>query len=385
MNPILEEAREYPFARLMEIRRLREAAGARVLDFSMGDPREPTPAFLREAMKAAVPEISSYPSARGGAALRGAISGYVKRRFGVPLDPEQHVLPCNGTKEAIFTSHLALLDPGSGKRTVVTFSPEYPVYAEGARYAGGIHHPIGLDPAHGFRPDLEKLDAALLDRAAIVWVNYPHNPTGAEVGAELLARLRALARRHDFVLCSDECYADLCFERPAPSALVPEDAPAFMNVLAFHSCSKRSSMTGYRSGFMAGDPKLIAALARFRPSVGVATPEFVQAAASAAWSDDAHVKGIVETYRRRRELFLALFRKRGWRHDGGAATFYLWWRVPEGARDAEAMAQRLLELEILVTPGSWLGIGGERHVRLALVASEADCREAVRRLEEWRP
>jgi len=385
LNRILEEAREYPFARLVEMKRQREAAGRKVLDFSMGDPREPTPAFLREAMKAAVPEISSYPTARGSVALRRAIAGYVQRRFGVPLDPERHVLPVNGTKEGIFTSHLALLEPSSPRRTVITFSPEYPVYAEGARYAGGEHHPIRLDREHGFRPDPRALDPKLLDGTAVMWVNYPHNPTGAEADAELLAALRALARKHDFVLCSDECYADLYFDQPSPSALVAGDAPDFANLLVFHSCSKRSSMTGYRSGFVAGDPKLIAALARFRPAVGVATPEFVQAAATAAWSDDEHVKGVVATYRRRRDLFLELFRKKGWKHEGGAATFYLWWRVPEGFGDAEKLAARLLEMDILVTPGAWLGMGGEQHVRFALVANEADCREAIRRLEGLAP
>jgi len=208
----------------------------------------------------------------------------------------------------------------------------------------------------------------------------------------LYAHWRALAREHDFVLASDECYADLSFGTPAPSALVADDAPDWKNVLVFHSCSKRSSMTGYRSGFVAGDPKLIAALARFRPAVGVATPDFVQAAATAAWSDDAHVKNVVSTYRRRRDLFMELFNKKGWHHDGGNATFYLWWRMPErspsaGLRHdgAAKLAERLLELDILVTPGSWLGKGGESHVRFALVATEDDCREAVKRLEGWTP
>lgn len=385
LNPILEAARDYPFAKLMEIKRAREAAGARVLDFSMGDPREPTPAFLREAMKAAVPEISSYPSVKGSAKLRGAVAGYVQRRFGVALDPETHVLPVNGTKEGIFTTHLALIDPAAAKRTVIVFEPAYPVYAQGAAYAGAQLHVVRLDREHGFRPDPAALEPALLDRTALMWVNHPHNPTGAQADAELFARLRALARAHDFVLASDECYADLAFGAPEPSVLVAGDAPRFENVLAFHSCSKRSSMTGYRSGFVAGDPRLIAALARFRPAVGVATPDFVQAAAAAAWSDDAHVAGVVETYRWRRELFLELFRRKGWRHDGGEATFYLWWRVPAGFGDAEALARRLLELDVLVTPGSWLGQGGERHVRIALVATEADTRAAIERLERLAP
>jgi len=183
LNPILREARDYPFAKLVEIRRAREAAKKRVLDFSMGDPREPTPLFLREAMKSAVPEVSSYPTVRGSTALRRAIAGYAQRRFDVALDPERHVLPLNGTKEGIFTSHLALLDPASSKRSVVTFEPAYPVYAEGARYSGGVHEPQMLTHAGGWRPDAQRIDPALLDRAALVWLNYPHNPTGAECDA----------------------------------------------------------------------------------------------------------------------------------------------------------------------------------------------------------
>jgi LL-diaminopimelate aminotransferase len=392
INPILTAARDYPFAKLVEIRRQREAAGKRVLDFSMGDPREPTPEFIRRAMKEAVPEISSYPTVRGSVALRRAIAGYVQRRFAIALDPERHVLPLNGTKEGIFTSHLALIDPKAGKRTVLTFEPAYPVYAEGANYAGAQHEAIVLRNEEGWRPDAKRISKELLQRTALVWLNYPHNPTGAEADARLYAEWRSLARAHDFVLASDECYADLTFGAPAPSALVAADAPDFKNVLAFHSCSKRSSMTGYRSGFVAGDPTLIAALARFRPAVGVATPDFVQAAATVAWSDDAHVKGVVATYRRRRDLFVELFRKRGWQHDGGNATFYLWWRAPEGTSSpakpkspGERLAEKLLERDILVTPGSWLGRGGEGHVRIALVANEEDCREAVRRLEEFTP
>ena len=388
MNPILTHAPEYPFTQLLELKRQREQLGKQVIDFGMGDPREPTPAFLREALRAAVPEISSYPTVRGSASLRRAIAQYLARRFGLAVDPERHVLPVNGTKEGIFTSHLAFLDPRSDKRTVVTFEPSYPVYAAGAEYAGGKLEAIPLRAANGYRPEPDELSRALLDRTQLMWVNYPHNPTGAEAPVELYRRLVELARRHDFILASDECYSDICFGTPSPTALAARDAPGFENVLAFHSCSKRSAMTGYRSGFVVGDPDLIDALAKFRPSVGVATPSFVQAVAEKAWSDDEHARAMADTYRRRRDLFRDLFERRGWHHDGGNATFYLWWRVPEGCGDDVALARKLLELDILVTPGSYLGERSGReasHVRLALVAGEAQCREAVRRLEAFQP
>src|SRR5262245_60477275 len=170
MNPILTHAPEYPFAQLLDLKRQREQLGRDVIDFGMGDPREPTPAFLREALRAAVPEVSSYPTVRGSASLRRAIAGYFARRFGVTLDPERHVLPLNGTKEGIFTSHLAFLDRRATKRAVVTFEPSYPVYAAGAEYAGGTVEAIPLRAVDGFRPRPEALAADLLDRTQLMWV-----------------------------------------------------------------------------------------------------------------------------------------------------------------------------------------------------------------------
>lgn len=385
MNPLLEDEREYPFARLLEMKRRRQAEGGIVLDFGQGDPRDPTPAFIRRALAEAVPEVSSYPTVKGKPELRASIAGYLKRRFGLEVDPDRHILPVTGTKEAIFTSHLALLDPRGARRGVVVFEPAYPVYVEGTRYAGGTVHSITLTRQSGFRPDPESLDPQMLGRTAVMWINYPHNPTGAEVDDAWYARMRALAREHGFVLASDECYADLCFGTPHPSVLVPEEAPDFQGVLAFHSCSKRSCMTGFRSGFVVGDPTLIAALAKFRPSVGVATPAFVQDAATAAWHDDTHVQEILGRYRRRRECLLDAFAQRGWQHDGGDATFYLWLRVPEGFGDSIRFAERLLEEDILVTPGAFLGAGGENHVRFALVSTEDDSRAAAAILQRIQP
>ncbi|MDE0828293.1 MAG: aminotransferase class I/II-fold pyridoxal phosphate-dependent enzyme [Vicinamibacterales bacterium] len=385
MNPLLQEEREYPFARLLETKRRRQAEGRRVLDFGQGDPRDPTPAFIRRALVDGVPEVSSYPTVKGKSELRDSIARYLKRRFGLDVDPARHILPVTGTKEGIFTSHLALLDPHGTRRGVVVFEPAYPVYVQGARYAGGTVHAVTVTRQTGFRPDPESLDPEVLARTAVMWINYPHNPTGAEADVGWYARMRELSREHHFILASDECYADVGFGAPHPSVLVPEEAPDFEGVLAFHSCSKRSCMTGFRSGFVVGDPKWIAVLARFRPSVGVATPAFVQDAATAAWDDDAHVQEIVERYRRRREHFLEAFARRGWHHDGGNATFYLWLRVPEGFGDAIRFADRLLEEDILVTPGPFLGAGGEEHVRFALVSTEDDSREAAARLQRIQP
>ena len=189
--------------------------------------------------------------------------------------------------------------------------------------------------------------------------------------------LAALAREHGFVVASDEAYTELWFDEPPASALQLADRT---NVVVFNTLSKRSSMTGYRSGFAAGDPQLIAALKAFRPTVGTAPQEFVQRASVVAWGDEEHVAETRARYGRKRALFLDLFARKGIRVAGSAATMYIWAEVPEG-ETSESFAERLLEDGVLVTPGSYLGSAGEGYFRVALVPSEEECARAVEILE----
>ena len=218
--------------------------------------------------------------------MREAISAYFQRRFGVALDPDHELIPCSGAKEAVFHLPLALIDRGSAKRTVVYGEPAYPVYERGAAYAGAEPHAVALKVGSGFRLEPAELGRGVLEKTALMWLNYPHNPTGAVVDLAYLGRVKAAANESRFIVASDETYVDLAGNKAHPSLLqvMREDA------VVIHSLSKRSGMTGYRSGFIAGDRKIIAALKKMRPSVGVASPEFVQAAAEAAWRDDAHVE-----------------------------------------------------------------------------------------------
>ncbi len=375
LNPLLEEAGEYPFAALERKRLAAEARGARVINFGLGDPQEETPEFIREALRRALPSRSRYPAVQGQPALRAACAHWVWRRFQVRLDPEREVLPVNGSKEGVFLLALAAIAPGSDRRTVVIPSPFYPVYEAGARYAGGIPHLLRMDAAGGFRPDLDAVPAELWERTALLWLNYPHNPTGAVADLPLYGRALELARRHGFWVASDEAYAEIYFDRPPHSAL----ECGLENLIAFHTLSKRSAMTGYRSGFMAGDARLMDALRRFRPNVGVATPDFVQAAAVAAWNDDAHAADQRALYAAKREHLLSWMWACGYRVDASEATFYLWMRAPGG--DDRAFCDQLLERGVVAMPGSDLGPGGEGYCRWALVPTLDECREAVRRLE----
>ena len=351
-----------------------EAEGVDVVDFGVGEPREPTPAFIRRALIDAIEPVSAYPLAVGLPELREAAAAWVQRRFGVTLDPAREVVPTLGAKEAIFSLAQVV---GPGKVAVTT--PGYPVAARGALFAHREVVELPLEASRGFLPDLDAIPWADL---ALLWLNYPNNPTAATAPLEFYERAVALAQEHGVVVASDEAYCELWFEGPAPvSALQVEDRA---NVLALHTLSKRSSMPGYRSGFVAGDPRLIAALKAFRPNVGVAPQTFVQRAAVAAWGDEQHVAEVRQVYRAKREALLGALQATGLRPAGGHASFFLWLAIPEGWSGSEAYALALLEEGIVVAPGAYFGPAGEGFVRVALVPTLAQCREAARRLSRCR-
>ena len=377
LSPILERQTTYPFVRLAEARRRVEQRGVRVVDFGTGDPREPTEPFIRQALVDGLRDRMGYPAAVGLPELREAIAAWVARRFGAPLEPESEVIPTLGSKEAIFSFALATVDAAGTRDTVVFTDPGYPVYERGALFAHARPLALPLREEDGFLPDLDPIDEETWSRIAVFWVNYPNNPTGAVAPLSFYESLAGLAREHGFVLASDEAYTELWFDEPPASALQLDDRT---NVVVFNTLSKRSSMTGYRSGFAAGDASLVGALKAFRPTVGTAPQEFVQRASIAAWGDEEHVERTREVYRRRRSLFLSLFERKGLRVAGSAATMYLWLEVPDG-ESSEAFAERLLEHGVLVAPGSYLGAAGEGYVRMALVPTDEECEAAAAILE----
>jgi acetylornithine aminotransferase len=313
--------------------------------------------------------VSSYPLAPGLPELREAVAAWVARRFGATVDPDAEVVPTMGSKEAIF--HLAQIVAGRGDRVAIP-TPAYPVYARGALFAGVEVMDVPLDPARGWLPDLQAVE---WDGVALLWLNYPNNPTAATATLELYDQAAALARAHGFVLAVDEAYSELWFAGDPPvSALQLGDTT---NLAVFNTLSKRSSMPGYRCGFVAGDPELVAAMKRYRPNVGLAPQTFVQRAAAAAWADEDHVVETRERYRAKRDALLPALLAAGLQPSGGDASFFLWLRVP-GGEDAEAFALRLLdERGIVVAPGPFFGPGGEGHVRIALVPTLAECRRAA--------
>jgi succinyldiaminopimelate transaminase len=376
LSPVLSAQGTYPFVRIERATREAAEAGIEILDFGQGDPREPTDPAIRQALVDGLEERMGYPKAEGLPELRAAAAGWFGRRFGVLLDPDTEVIPTYGSKEAIFSFAQMAVDPGSTKDTVVVTEPGYPVPARGAAFAGARVESLPLLEENGFLPDLDAVED--WERIALFWVNYPNNPTGAVAPLSFFERLAELAREHDFLLCSDEAYSELWFTEPPCSAFQVDDRA---NVVVFQTLSKRSSMTGYRSGFIAGSSEMVAALKQYRPSTGAAPQEFVQRASVVAWSDEEHVARTRDAYRRKRDVFLPVLERKGWRVAASEATMYLWIEVP-GGESSESAAERLLARGVVVAPGAYLGAAGEGYVRLALVPTLDECERAAGVLEE---
>jgi succinyldiaminopimelate transaminase len=368
-NPVFARLGDYPIAQIqMRARDLRDA-GLPVIDFSIGDPREPTPSFIVEALRDSVPPISQYPTAAGLVALRTAIADYVERRFGVGLDPATQVIPTSGSKEAIFTTPFAFIDRDAGDGVVYP-TPGYPVYERGSLFAGARVFPIELSGDFVLRA--EQIPGEAWDVARLVWTCSPHNPAGSVAALEDLAGLYVRSVDAGALLLSDECYSDIYEESAYPTgplSVLQVAGDGSPGVLSYLSLSKRSGMTGYRSGAIVGDPEAIAALKALRATTGTASPEFVQGAAIAAWSDDEHAMERRAIFAEKRRILRATFDELGYETVASHAGLYLWIR----ADDDLAFTDRLLDEGIIVSPGRFFGPGGEGFIRLALVPTIEEC------------
>jgi succinyldiaminopimelate transaminase len=373
VSPILEAQATYPFVRLNQAVEERIAQGLEVIDFGMGDPREPTDPLIKRALGEALDEATGYPTAVGLPEYRDAVAAWIGRRFGVSVDPASELIPTYGSKEAIFLFAQVVLDAGSGKDVVLVPEPGYPVYERGALFAGAEVQTFPLVPENGFLPDLDAIDDDTWSRTALIWVCYPNNPTGAVAPLAFYERLAERAREHDVLVCSDEAYTELWFDEPPASALQVSDRS---RVIVFQTLSKRSSMTGYRSGFVAASPEVIAALKAYRPTVGTAPQEFVQRASVVAWNDERHVAETRARYRAKRDVLLPVLERKGWEVVASEATMYLWVVAPDGT------VERLLERGVIASPGEFFGPSGAGYVRFALVPTLEECERAAAILED---
>lgn len=396
MNPLLARLHPYPFERWRELTRdIVPPAGLAPISLGIGEPRHATPALIEEALVQALPGLSSYPSTLGEPALREAIAGWVQRRYGVVIDPVSQVLPVNGSREALFAFAQTVIDPTRPGATVVCPNPFYQIYEGAALLAGAQTAFVASDPDRGYAADWGAVDAATWARTQLLYVCSPGNPTGAVMPLAEWAQLFELSDRHGFVIASDECYSEIYFRDEPPlgglqaaRALGRSD---FRNLVAFTSLSKRSSVPGLRSGFVAGNAALLKAFLLYRTYHGSAMGPLVQRASVAAWNDEAHVVANRELYRTKFAQVMPLL-ERVLDVKLPDAAFYLWAGIPGGG-DEIAWARGLLaQYNVKVLPGRLLARDmpghsplnpGQGRIRLALVAPVAECLQAAQRIVSY--
>lgn len=358
LNQAVEQAPSYPFLRIAAARREAVQRGIELIDLTLGQPTDPAPIVVREALARAASELSfcEYPATEGLPALREAIASWITRRYSAIVDPDSELLPTLGAKEPIALLARLFARPGDA---ISVASPSYPVPERSAHAAGLEVVPQLIGEASAWLPDPEAIPWG---RVAIVWIVNPHNPTGAVAPLELLTELAERCRQSEAILAVDETYSEFWFEGEAPhSALELDDR---RGVVVFNSLSKRSGLAGLRSGFMAGDAEILRRVKRHRSDIGTTPPAIVQLASIAAWGDEQHVREARARYAAKREVLRAGSLRAGLEHAGGTAGIFLWLRVPD--RDDQRMLELLVERSLLMVPGSYLGAGGEGYLRAAL-------------------
>ena len=368
----------YLFAEIDRLKRQVAGRGVDLINLGIGDPDLPTPAHIVARLRDAAgnPANHRYPDYEGLLAFRQAAADWMRARYGVALDPATEVVSLIGSKEGIANMAVAFVDPGD---IVLVPDPGYPVYHVGAAFNGGQTYRLPLRRENAFLPDLAAVPADVARAAKLLWLNYPNNPTAATAPAPFFADAIHFAERHGVILCHDAAYAEIYFGERPPSIL---EIPGGRDVaIEFPSLSKTFNMTGWRVGFAAGNPELIAGLGQVKTNVDSGVFQAVQEAAIAALTGDY---GVVErlraTYRERRDVLVAGLGKVGLPCDPPAGTFYVWVPVPRGLTAAALATRCLTEAGVVVTPGNGFGEAGEGYIRLTLCTPVERLREAVERL-----
>jgi LL-diaminopimelate aminotransferase len=373
----------YAFAEVDKLVDSLKEKGIDPIDFGVGDPQEPTPDVVIEACKESLKRTrsSGYPSYDGSLEYRDKVSEWVKARFGVDIDPSKEVTSTIGAKEAVFHMPFAFVNRGD---YVLIPNPYYPAYERGTIFANGSCYFLNLLKDENFQLDIASIPKEILDKAKMLWVNYPSNPTGALAEDSFMKELADLAVDKDILVVSDECYSEMYFDKRPRSLL----EFGYENVLCINSLSKRSNMTNYRVGWVMGDSNAIQLFRKVKTNIDSGTPTFIQDAAISALNDEAHVEAMRKGYREKRDIICNAFREIGYPESVPEATFYIWQQVPEGMTGVD-VAKLLLEesIALVTTPGAWIskevnGVNpGERFIRLALVPSVEACKEASEKIK----
>jgi LL-diaminopimelate aminotransferase len=378
VNQVTSHLRPYPMEELARIRARLHQDQKTVYDFGTGDPQIPTWAPIRKELLDSVPDISQYPSIRGTLKLGEAQQGYLKRRFAIEPSDKISVLPTRGSKEAVF--HIALSLCGrNGKNTLIFPNPGYPVYQSSAQFCGATPYPVKLRESNGFLLEPWKLPKEVQTDAFAIWLNYPHNPTGATACRSYWQKVIDWCHENNCILLSDDCYIDIFHPSTHPDDLPLNPLQLSTDrVISMMSLSKRSGLTGYRSGFIAGDSRILEPHARARANFGLGLPEFVQNASVVAWNDDTHVAERREIFAERLDYAGAVLKELGLIDTIPNTTFYLWCRVPKAFDgDDIKFCLELAERGVITVPSSWLSDGVKGYFRLAMVPDLAKTEQAM--------
>lgn len=400
MNPLLDKLQPYPFEKLRQLfSGITPNPAYPAISLGIGEPRHPTPDFIKQALIDNLGGLANYPSTPGSDALREAIAGWLERRYGIPkLDPAKQILPVNGSREALFALAQAVIDPtrkaAGGGPLVMCPNPFYQIY-EGAAYLSGAEpYFVNSDPARNFAPDYKSVPANIWERVQLLYLCSPGNPTGAVLTLEDWKELFELSDRYGFVIAADECYSEIYFKAEPPlgglEAAHKLGRSGYPRLIAFSSLSKRSNVPGMRSGFVAGAADIMKNFLLYRTYHGSAMSPSIQAASVAAWNDERHVE-------ENRAKYVAKFKQVTPMLQEVLdvalpdAGFYLWARVDKrsGLSDTEYAKRLYAEYNVTVLPGSYLAREahganpGQNRVRMALVAEVDECLEAARRIVEF--
>jgi LL-diaminopimelate aminotransferase len=373
----------YLFAAISRKIAEKRAQGVDVVSFAIGDPDIPTPSHVIDALCQAArdPANHRYPETDGLPDLRRAIARWYEQRFGVSLDPDREVLPLIGSKEGIGHIALCFIDPGD---LALVADPGYPVYSVGTMFAGGDCYFMPLTEENDFLPDLEAIPEAVAQRAKLMWINYPNNPTGAVAELDFFERVVRFAQKHDIAVCHDGPYTEVAFDGYRPVSFLQAVGAREVGV-EFHSFSKSYNMTGWRIGMVVGNATMIDALMRVKSNLDSGLPQAIQRMAIAAIEGSQHC--IAEhnaIYQRRRDRLVEALARMGLGVRPPKASLYIWARLPEGHTSLEFASRLLDDIGVVVTPGIGYGPHGEGYVRLSLTIPDERMEEGLRRLAGWR-
>jgi LL-diaminopimelate aminotransferase len=376
----IEQIPPYLFAEIDKKKQEMRQKGMDLIDLGIGDPDLPTPKLIIERLKVASenPKNHRYPSYEGMIEFRTAVAQWYDRRFGVKLDPRTEVLSLIGSKEGIAHIPLAFVNPGD---YVLVPNPGYPVYRVSTLFAGGIPYFLPLRKENGFLPRLSEIPEAVAQKAKIIFINYPNNPTSAIAERSFFEEIVAFARRYQIIVCHDAAYSEIAFDGYQPLSFLEVEGAKEVGV-EFHSLSKTFNMTGWRIGFVVGHSEIVSGLGRIKTNIDSGLFQAIQEAGTEALNHlDTPLPEIINIYERRRDVMVKGLQEIGLEVDHPRATFYLWIQVPKGYSSAQFATLLIEKGGIVATPGNGFGEEGEGYIRMAITVDETRLKEAIERLK----